>query len=568
MNKIWTTARIFLPFAGGYYLSYLFRTINAAIADRLASEMSLNATDLGLLTSVYFLSFASVQLPVGAALDRYGPRRVQSTLLLLAAAGAALFAEATTLPGLLLGRALIGLGVAGALIAGLKAIVLWLPKERLALANGSFIALGTAGAVTATEPVELFLASSDWRHLFALLAALTAAIAVAIAVLAPNAPAVIASDRGTGGLKTAYRDLRFWRLAPLSASIIGTAWALQGLWAAPWLADVAALQHDAVVHQLFVMAVALCVGALLIGVAADQLRRFGVTPRALLVVFAICFVAAELVLVLRVPIAPSVPWAVIATTGAATVLSFAILADCFAPEIAGRANAALGLFHVSGAFVVQSMIGLIIEIWPRDAGGHYPASAYAAAFGATIVLQAASLIWFLIPRGARLEAPAASRPTRQVIGEALAAEPAPPTRDHDTIRSAFVARAAALRVASVGSFAQMETTDDGLAVRGAYRAHLSVVVEKVVAGDPAAEGDVLRKAYLARAIADAAAQPRPKRHAARPAKRSAVEPGRTAPVTKAKVRVAPSLPAKAKKRSSSRTKRTRRHGRRGKCRGN
>jgi MFS family permease len=554
MNKIWMTARIFLPFAAGYYLSYVFRTINAAIADRLTSDMSLNATDLGLLTSVYFLSFASVQLPVGAALDRYGPRRVQSTLLLLAAAGAALFAEATTLPGLLLGRALVGLGVAGALMAGLKAIVLWLPKERLALANGAFIALGTAGAVTATEPVELFLASSDWRHLFALLAALTAATALAIAVLAPNAPAVIATHRGTGGLQTAYRDLRFWRLAPLSASIIGTAWALQGLWAAPWLADVAALQHDAVVHQLFVMAVALCVGALLIGVAADRLRLFGVTPGALLVVFAICFVAAELVLVLRVPIAASVPWAVIAATGAATVLSFAILADYFAPEIAGRANAALGLFHVSGAFVVQSVFGLIIEMWPRDAGGHYPASAYAAAFGATIVLQVASLIWFLVPRGARLEAPAASRATPQMIGEALAAESAPPTSDHDTIRSAFVARAAASRVASIGSFAQIETTDDGFAVRGAYRAHLSVSVEKLATGDPAAEGDVLRKAYLARIIADAAAQPRPRRHAARPPKRSAGKPGRTAPGTKGKTRVPSTSPANAKKRSPSRTK--------------
>jgi MFS family permease len=548
------TARIFLPFAGGYYLSYVFRTINAAIADRLASDISLNATDLGLLTSVYFLSFASVQLPVGAALDRYGPRRVQSTLLLLAAAGAALFAKATTLPGLLLGRALIGLGVAGALMAGLKAIVLWLPKERLALANGAFIALGTAGAVTATEPVELFLASSDWRHLFVLLAALTAATAVAIAILAPNAPAVIASHRGTGGLQTAYRDLRFWRLAPLSASMIGTAWALQGLWAAPWLADVASLQHDAVVHQLLVMAVALCVGALLIGVAADRLRRFGVTPRALLVVFGVNSVAAELVLVLRVPIAVSVPWVVIAATGAATVLSFAILADCFAPEIAGRANAALGFLHVSGAFVIQSMIGLIIEMWPRDAGGHYPAPAYAAAFGATIVLQAASLIWFLLPWGAPLEAPAASRAKPQMIDEASAAEPVPPTSDRDTIRSAFVARAAASRVVSVGSFAQMETTDEGYAVRGAYRAHLSVVVEKVVAGDPAAEGDVLRKAYLARAIADAAAQPHPKRHTARSAKRSVAEPGRTAAGTKGKRRVAPTSAGKTKKRSSSRTK--------------
>ena len=391
------TARIFLPFAAGYYISYLFRTINAVIAGRLTADLSLDAGHLGLLSSVYFLAFAAVQLPVGAALDRYGPRRVQSVLLVVAAAGAVLFAEATSLPGLLLGRTLIGIGVAGGLMAGLKAIVLWLPKERLTLANGAFIALGTAGAVTATEPAELFLASTDWRHLFALLAGLTAITAIAIVLLVPNAPVVTSSRRGAGGLRTAYGDFRFWRLAPLSTSCIGTAWALQGLWAAPWLADVAALPHEAVVHYLLVMAVALCAGALLVGLAADRLRRFGVTPRALLGLFATCFIAAELALVFRIPIATSVLWAVIAAMGGATVLSYAILVDLFGTQAAGCANAALNLFHIGGAFALQSMIGLVIEAWPRDAGGHYPAPAYAVAFGSMIVLQAASLLWFLLP---------------------------------------------------------------------------------------------------------------------------------------------------------------------------
>jgi predicted MFS family arabinose efflux permease len=375
----------------------VFRTINAVIAGRLAADLSLDAAHLGLLTSVYFLAFAAVQLPVGAALDRYGPGRVQAALLLLAAAGAALFADASTFPGLMLGRALIGLGVAGGLMAGLKAIALWLPKERLALANGAFIAAGTAGAVSATEPVEWLLATTDWRHLFALLAALTAGTAVAIALLVPKAATITSSNRDARRLLTAYGNSRFWRLAPLSTSCIGTAWALQGLWAAPWLTDVAALPHEAVVHYLFIMAVALCAGALLAGLAADWLRRFGVTPRALLGLFAACFITAELALVLRIPVAPAVPWAVIAAMGGATVLSYVILAEISGTELAGRANAALNLFHVGGAFALQSLIGLVVEAWPRDAGGHYPAAAYVVAFGAMIMLQAASLTWFLLP---------------------------------------------------------------------------------------------------------------------------------------------------------------------------
>lgn len=102
--------RIFIPFALDYYLSYLLRVVNAVIAPDLAQEMGLNAADLGLLTSVYFLAFAAFQLPLGIMLDRYGPRKSESAMLLFAAAGAIVFATATTQSGLITGRALIGLG--------------------------------------------------------------------------------------------------------------------------------------------------------------------------------------------------------------------------------------------------------------------------------------------------------------------------------------------------------------------------------------------------------------------------------------------------------------------------
>src|SRR5262245_44600926 len=83
---------VFLPFAVGYYLSYLFRTINGLITNALTSNLALGAADLGLLTSVYFLTFAAAQVPIGTLLDRHGPRKIQAALLLIAAIGAALFA--------------------------------------------------------------------------------------------------------------------------------------------------------------------------------------------------------------------------------------------------------------------------------------------------------------------------------------------------------------------------------------------------------------------------------------------------------------------------------------------
>jgi len=273
--------RVFLPFVFGYYIAYLFRTINAVMAAPLATELGLGADDLGLLTSVYFLTFAAAQIPIGILLDRYGPRRVQSVLLVVAAIGSALFAVSDHFWMLLVGRALIGLGVASAMTGGLKALVLWFPGDRVPLLNGLMVMLGALGAVTATLPADLLLDWIGWRELFGLFAALTAASAVMIYLIVPEA-APVPSGAVSAGLRKVYADPRFWRVAPLSASCIGTAWALQGLWAAQWLRDVEGLDRTDVVFHLFAMAVALSLGAILLGVAADRLRRRGVGPAVLL----------------------------------------------------------------------------------------------------------------------------------------------------------------------------------------------------------------------------------------------------------------------------------------------
>jgi MFS family permease len=389
---------VFLPFVAAYYLSFLFRTINATIAGSLSSEFALSAGDLGLLTSVYFLTFAAAQIPIGILLDRYGPRLIQSVVLVAAAVGAALFSVSDNYALLLAGRALIGLGVAAALTAGLKALILWFPRERVPLLNGLMIMLAALGAVTATLPAEYLLISMGWRGLFELLAIASAGCALMIYLVVPSAtPSTLVAGGATSvGLRTVYADPRFWRLAPLSATCIGTAWALQGLWAAPWFSDVEGLDRPTLLQNLFVMAIALSLGALVLGVAADRLRRRGVGPRALLGLVATVFVVAQLALILRLPMPSCIPWAVVAAVGAATVLSYAILAEYFPKEIAGRANAALNVFHIGGAFVLQYMTGVIIQLWsPID--GHYPEIAYQSAFALNVSLQIAAGIWFAFP---------------------------------------------------------------------------------------------------------------------------------------------------------------------------
>ena len=387
-------ASVFLPFALGCYLTFLFRSINGLISGQLKSDMGLGASDLGLVTSVYFLILAAAQVPIGSLLDRFGPRRIQGGLLLVSALGAALFAKSAGFGSLLIARSLIGLGVAAALTAGLKAIILWFPRERVALLNGYMVTFGALGAVTATIPADRLLESMDWRGMFELLAAITAGTAILIFLVVPERQRPPQGASTPLRMKTIFGSPRFLRLAPLSATCIGSAWSLQGLWTAPCLGDVEGFDRETILTYLFVMAVVLGIAAWLFGRLAHRLSRQKAGLEKVLAVIATVFVAAQLALILRLPVPLPLSWCIVAAVGAAPVISFAIMGEYFPSEVSARANGALNTLHFGWAFVAQYVTGLVLEQWPQ-VDGHYPVIAYQAAFGLCVASQVAALAWFL-----------------------------------------------------------------------------------------------------------------------------------------------------------------------------
>jgi predicted MFS family arabinose efflux permease len=401
-----STTRLFfvvlLPFGLAYGLSYAFRNVNALIAGQLQSELDVGPTELGLLTAVLFLGMAAVQMPFGAALDRYGPRRVQAALLCLAVVGAVIYARADGIAELVIGRALIGIGTATSLMAGLKAIVLWSPPERVASANGILIMMGALGAVAVTAPAEAIVATLGWRGVFVLFAALALMSSLLVAAIVPEHPEKVQANGlyPKVGLRQIYADPRFRRIAPVSMLCIGSSWALQGLWAAPWLTHVAGLDRPAVVRNLLAMAIALAVGAVVLGWITDRLKKRGIARETVLATVAIASMVSELVLVLGLPVPPVLPWGMIAVAGAATTISYAILPGYFAKSMSARANAALNILHLLTAFGVQFAIGGIVDLWP-EVDGHPPAAAYQGAMAVVAALQALALGWFALTASRR-----------------------------------------------------------------------------------------------------------------------------------------------------------------------
>lgn len=384
---------VFLPLAAGYFLSYLFRNANAPIAEELVRDLDTGAASIGLLTSVYFLAFALAQIPIGIALDRFGPRRVQAVLLVAAGCGALLFSAAHGEFNLIVGRFLIGLGTAGCLMSGLKATRQWFPIESLASVNSNFIMFGGLGALAATAPLAALVGAVGWRWTFDVLAAVALLLAFVTYAVVPDAPQSAEDSVPVGGLKELVQHRLFRRFAPMSALCFGAVTAFQGLWAALWFSDVGQLDAHAIAVRLLYMAVGFIVGAPLFGFLARRLQpRLSIASLATRA--AVLLVGIETLIALRVPVSDFIIWPLFAAMGAIPVLSYGVLADLFPGSLIARANGLLNVLHTVTAFALQTVIGMVIGIWPRS-NGAYPVIAYESAIALVIVLQVVAILSFV-----------------------------------------------------------------------------------------------------------------------------------------------------------------------------
>ncbi len=387
--------RIFLPFAAGYYLSYLLRNANAVIAPELTRELNLNAADLGLLTSAYFLTFGAFQIPLGILLDRYGPRRVEAALLIFAAAGTLVFALGRDIGELTVGRGLIGLGVSACLMAGLKNFSQWYPAERQASLTGAIMTAGGLGAITASVPLETLLPIMGWRGIFLLLTTVFVAAAAFLFFAVPDRDDGIARTtlaQQWQGVAHVFASRSFWRFAPQTALFSGGFMAVHGLWAVPWIMNVDGLTRGAAARNLLAISIAALASYLVMAVFATRVIRSGMKPTVLMGgVLAVAWIFQVLIVA---GVHPALPlWMGYSFCATATLLTYAIVTQRFPLSLSGRVNTALNLMAFAGAFLLQWGIGVIVDA--LAAAGWSLADAYRAAFALMALLQLFAWIWLV-----------------------------------------------------------------------------------------------------------------------------------------------------------------------------
>lgn len=381
-----------LPLAVFSMISQASRTVMAIIGPLLATEFSLSASELGLLGACMFAAYGAAQLPVGIALDMFGPRRIQAAFSLLAAAGFALFALSNGLAGFAIARAIIGIGIAAALMAIIKVNTQWFAPTQVATMTGLAMMVGSLGSVLTTAPVQAVLPVLGWRGVFWILcgASVFSALWIFIAVRDKPVTGARRSLRTEGAVIGQILGSRlFWRYGPAASMLTILNFTYLGLWAGPWLRDVAGYDGAARAHTLLLYALAMMAGGPTIGWAASRVQARGWPSMLVPALCTVGLMAAQIGLMLQ----PSSHllvnglWVMFAFCGAGGPTGYIAVGQMFPVEQTARVATAINALTLTCAFVLQSAIGAILDQWPRTTSGGWDPHGYSAALAVSVGLQ-------------------------------------------------------------------------------------------------------------------------------------------------------------------------------------
>ncbi len=390
---------VFLVFAFAYFLSTLMRAITATLSPALTQELALSAQDLGLLAGGYFLGFSVTQLPLGKWLDRYGPKKVILSFLVVAVLGCAAFAMAQSFVGLWLARFLCGVGVSACLMAPLTGYRRWMDAGSQLRANSWMLMTGSLGMLSSTLPVQWLMPITGWRAIFAGLAVLVVVSMLLIYKVVPvweKTPAPSNTDvPEESGYGPVWRSAYFWRMAPVGFFCYAGMLAVQTLWAGPWMTVVGGYTPLSAAKGLFGINLSMLITFWIWGLITPRLAKRGITANQLIawgqpisftVLFSLIWLGPDL------GDATAVVIALFCIASTFVALAQPAVGMAFPPHLAGRALSAYNLVIFVGVFVVQWGIGLGVDYFKSL--GWPPVLAFQSAFTVFGLCAVLSYVYF------------------------------------------------------------------------------------------------------------------------------------------------------------------------------
>jgi len=397
---------IFWILACGYVLVYFHRLCPAVVAVEMMRDLKTGGALTGFLGAAYFYPYAVMQLPAGLLSDSWGPRNTITLFFAVAFIGSVILGAASSVFFAILGRALVGLGVAMLFVPTMKILAEWFRMREFAFMTGMLMALGGLGSLFAATPLALLSSWIGWRYSFILVGVLTLVLAVLVWIFVRDRPldfgwpppeepvqsatSAISLMESVGRVFTCKA---FWPIAVWFFFDCGIFFSFGGLWGGPYLIQVYGLSKAQAAQILSMLAVGMIVGSPLLSYLSTNIFR---ARKPVLVLSSIILVG------LTTPLAfftTTIPLAFLYVlclglgvfSAAIVVIGFTTNKELFPVQIAGTATGIVNLFPFAGGAVFQPLLGYFLERNGTVAGSFTPA-AYQRAF---LILFIAAVLAFV-----------------------------------------------------------------------------------------------------------------------------------------------------------------------------
>ncbi|HEY5701459.1 MAG TPA: MFS transporter [Gammaproteobacteria bacterium] len=385
-----------------FFYAFFQRVAPSVMIDQLMRDLNVTGAVLGNLSAFYFYAYASLQIPVGLMMDRYGPRRLLTFGAMVCATGTLLFALATSLGTAYVGRLLVGVGASFGFVGALKLATTWLPTGRFALASGLLMMAGMAGGIMGQAPLAAVVELTGWRAALTGSAVAGVLLGIGTWVVVRDHPlgAMVSTGRvGIAelmrGLAIVVRNRQNWLVALACASMAAPLLAFAGLWGVAWLMQVHGMSRPDAAVTASLLLLGWAVGSPVAGAVSDRIGR-----RKLPLIGALLFGAANLSALIFIPgLNAAVMKVLFFLSGVCfgtMVIGFALTRETNSPEVHGAAFGMLNGAVVGTGAVFQPLVGGLLD-WRWDgemiAGAPlYDPGAYRFAFSALLVFLIAGLI--------------------------------------------------------------------------------------------------------------------------------------------------------------------------------
>ena len=364
ISKTNKSVLIFLVFAFAFFISNLLRSIIATLSPIFTSEFNLTAGNLGLLAGGYFLGFTCMQIPLGFLLDKHGPKKIVSSFLIIAIVGTASFALAQNFASLLISRVFIGIGVSACMMGPLTGYRIWFADEYQQRANSWMLMVANIGFVFSTLPVQILLPIIGWRWIFVGITFLIIISIVFILLFIPSWDHKFEKDENKpeGKLSDIWSNKFFKSAIPLGFFNYGGMYAIQTLWAGPWMVRVTGYSPLESAIGLFWINFIALIGFFVWGYILPKISKYGLNsfklmkfglPISYLVFLSIIMIGSK---------AGAFLLTIYILTSIVLTLSQPAVALSFPKHLAGKSLTSFNFVIFLGTFTMQWGMGLIIDL--------------------------------------------------------------------------------------------------------------------------------------------------------------------------------------------------------------